>query len=359
MANRNNGVTEYTWGGRRSRNKILLIVAGCLVIIGVAVAGFFYFGGEDPLIAITGSEDSGSDGMQARKLDGIVVDEEYADLFPVAVMVENMVSARPQSGLREAGVVYEALAEGGITRFMAVYATNEPISAIGPVRSARPYYLDWANEYGALYAHIGGSPQAIAEIKSKGIFDLNQFFNSQYFWRDTKRAAPHNLYTSSEKLVFAQRDTDAPTSGDYASWTFKDDAAIADRPTDEKTIEIDFSSFSYKVKYIYDRENNVYARTQAGEPHVDTAGKQITPKNVVVQFTVTSLADNEGRLSMKTTGEGRAIIFRDGIATEGRWKKDDSESRTVLLDADGKPIELNRGSTWIEIVPADRQITST
>lgn len=359
MPNRTNGVKDYTWGAKRSR-KTLFIIIGAVVVVGAVAASLIIFGGKSPTPSgNTSTPTSNTKAQQARKIDGVTVNADEANIFPVAVMIENLVSARPQSGLRDANVVYEALAEGGITRFLAVYASGTVIPKIGPVRSARSYYLDFALEYGALYAHIGGSPQALADIKTLKVFDLNQFYNSAYFWRAEDRPRPHNLYTSSEKLVFARRDLKAPAQGSFDPWTFKKEAALSERPTVAKTIDIDFSSFSYRVQYTYNRDTNTYLRGQGGESHLDANGKQIEAKNVIIQYVKTSLADADGRLSMTTVGDGKAIIFRDGAAVEGTWKKENRSSRTTFVDAKGDDIELNPGTTWVEIVPADRTITYT
>ncbi|MFC1687532.1 DUF3048 domain-containing protein [Patescibacteria group bacterium] len=358
MAKRSNGVKDYTWGAKRSKKKVILIALAVVVVVGAAVGGFLYFSreevsnGDGPL----GPNMSEAD-FQPRVIDGVKVPASRANLFPVAVMIENLVSSRPPSGLVDANVVYEALAEGGITRFMAIYASGYEIEKIGPVRSARPYYLDWAKEYGALYAHIGGSQQALSDIQKYDIFDLNQFFNAQYFWRDSERVRPHNLYTSSQNLSLALRDLDAPATGDYDGWTFKEDAD--DLPTTEKTIQIEFSSINYLVNYTFNRENNHYVRNLAGEAHLDLDGRQIVAKNVIVQFVQATHADDEGRLSMKSTGEGDAVFFIDGKSIEGTWEKESMESRTEYLDSTGEPIEFNAGTIWIEIVPSENNLTYT
>ncbi|MFH0804659.1 MAG: DUF3048 domain-containing protein, partial [Patescibacteria group bacterium] len=176
---------ELLWMEKRSRRWIPYVAIGFGVLV-VAVVGILVFGG-------TGKNtDSGTttDGtatqaaLVRRVLDGVYVPSGQENLFPAAVMVENLVAARPQSGLAKANVVYEALAEGGITRFMAVYASPlAGLREIGPVRSARPYYLDWVGEYHALYLHAGGSPQALQDIKRYNVFDLSQFTNGPYYKR--------------------------------------------------------------------------------------------------------------------------------------------------------------------------------
>ncbi|MDD5040738.1 MAG: DUF3048 domain-containing protein [Patescibacteria group bacterium] len=359
--NRQDPSKDYIWGKRT--NKKWMIIGISVAVVAVIVGGVFLFNPTDNGGLSTKSHNSNSsDSLVRRAIDGVYVPADQSNHYPVAVMIENLVSSRPPSGLSNANVVYEALAEGGITRFMALY-TGElyGLPEIGPVRSARPYYLDWALEYKALYAHVGGSPQAIADIKSKGVFDLNQFFNSQYYWRDSNRLAPHNLYTSGEKLAFALRDLEASASGDFQSWKFKDDASLPDRPTVSKKISIQFSSMNYNVEYQYDREQNDYLRYQATEIHRDkptaegAEGSAIRAKNVIVQKVKTRLLDDE-RLGMDTVDEGVALIFRDGTAIEGQWKKASVSDRTRYYDADGDEIELNAGTTWVEIVPTDRDV---
>jgi hypothetical protein len=298
-----------------------------------------------------------SSGEQARRyLDGVWTETENANMYPIGLMVENLATVRPQSGLDQAGLIYEALVEGGITRFLAFYTMTDPIEAIGPIRSARPYYLDWVKELDALYGHVGGSPEAMSLISPYQIFNLDQFWNARYYWRAEDRAAPHNVFTASKFLVFALRDKEASSEGKYEPWLFKEDVTLSGRPTEEKQIEIDYSSFNYKVVWKYDRDKNSYLRYQADEPHLMSNEKQIEAKNVAVQYVKTSLAD-ESRLSMETIGEGDSIVFQDGEAKVGRWKKSEREERTRFYDANNKEIEFDAGPTWVQVVPTDREVS--
>jgi hypothetical protein len=356
MAKPQDSQKEYIWGKRKSKMWIIIVIAAVVILGGVA--GYVVFGLNTNQSRGTSLNNShGTQALARRAIDGVYVASDQANFYPVAVMIENLVSSRPPSGLSKANVVYEALAEGGITRFMALYAGKLDISEIGPVRSARPYYIDWDLEYKALYAHAGGSPEAIGNIKTYNVFDLNQFYNSQYFWRDTTRNLPieHTLYTSAEKLAFALRDLKAPAQGNYTAWKFKDDVVMADRPTTDKSIGIDFSSFNYKVEYKYDPTTNAYVRYLAGQIHKDRDGTEIHAKNVIVQKVKTTLAD-EQRLAMETVGQGEAIIFRDGTAVTGRWEKKSRTDRTLFYTEDGQQVEFNAGQTWVEVVPTDRDI---
>jgi len=356
MAKKNDQAKEYIWGKRKSKKWVIIIIVAVVAIIGILSYVIFGLNLNKDTKATPGTISNSQQALTRRALDGVYVPHDQANHHPVAVMIENLVSSRPPSGLSKANLVYEALAEGGITRFMALYSGEMvTIPEIGPVRSARSYYLDWALEFGALYVHVGGSPQSFTDIKKYDVFDLNQFYNAQYFWRDSERPAPHNLYTSGELLAYALRDNEAAETGDYTSWQFKDEAKLSERPAGEKNIIIDFSSFNYKVEYKYDREKNDYLRYQAGEIHKDKDESEIRAKNVVVQKVKTYLIDQE-RLGMETMAEGEALIFRDGQVIEGRWEKKSREERTFFYDQGGDEIEFNAGVTWIEIVPTDRDI---
>lgn len=347
---------DYTWGKRRNPWKIILPVAGIVIV--VAVAGYFVFrGSASPTVTMN---TSGGAALVPRLIDGVLVPRGQENIFPTVVIIENLVTVRPQSGLASANVVYEALAEGGITRFLAIFANSEDIPEIGPIRSARPYFVDWVKEYDALFAHEGGSPQALAAISGLSIRDLHAGRNSQYFWRDTKRqtAFEHTLFTSAKLLAFAHRDKGTPKEGAYAGWKFKSDAPESSRPTESKTITIDYSSFNYKVEYRYDRTANAYVRLQGGVEQKDAGGTAFAPKNVVVMYVKTRLIDKE-RLGMETIGSGEAIVFRDGQALTGTWRKDRSEDRLRFFTADGQETELNAGMTWVQVVPSDRTISYT
>ena len=281
--------------------------------------------------------------------------------FPIAVMIENLVDIRPQSGLSAAGVVYEALVEGGITRFMAVYATTDSIAKIGPVRSARHYFVDWAEEYGGIYAYVGGSPQALGVTDSSAyITDLNQFYNAAYYYRDDQISAPHNLFSSSELLNYALRDLTLDTQpGDYQPYLFKTDPPKTDWPSAVTALQISYSSADYAVEWHYDPTTNSYLRWNGGETHLDAnTNTQLTARNIIVQRVETTVLEAAtGQLDMVTRGEGDALLFQDGEVKVGKWSKPERGQRTLFMDADGGAWQFNTGSTWIEIVPTDTQVT--
>lgn len=291
-----------------------------------------------------------------RRLDGMIVKPEEANLPVISVIIENLSTVRPQAGLQEAGVVYEALAEGGITRFLALYA-GQKADLIGPVRSMRPYYLEWCAEYEAMCAHIGGSPQALEAISGLGLKDLNAMHEGSYFWRDLSIPAPHNLFTKSELLEYALRDKKFDQEPKYAAWKFSDAPKLEERPLEEKFIKIDFSGPDYVVEYKYNREENEYLRFNGGEVHKDrNTDKQITVKNVVVIKLPAKVVDEKGRVELDVVGEREAYLFSSGQAFEGKCVKKDRDSRTFCYHEDGGEHEFVRGNTWVEAIPEDKTV---
>lgn len=295
---------------------------------------------------------------KASPLTGVEIAPEQANRPILAVVIENHPDARPQSGLGQAGVVYEALAEGGITRFLAFFLENRP-SAIGPVRSLRTYFVDWGLEFNAPVAHVGGNADALDMVGPTGMKDINQFAHGASFYRTRDRVAPHNAYTSADLMdaLLKKLGYDKPAD-------FKPSPRKADTPSSNvlhPVIGINYSYTGYQVEYRYDATCNCYARFLAGQPHIDrNDNQQIKVKNVVVEFMPTSYGKSrlgEQTTKMGTPGSGRAIVFRDGEAIEGTWSKTAHKDRTKLVDASGKEIPLNKGNTWYSIVPTDKTVS--
>jgi hypothetical protein len=294
---------------------------------------------------------------KASPLTGVMVDPAVADRPIVSVIVENHPDARPQSGLQDAGVVYEALAEGGITRFQTFFLDSQP-PAIGPVRSLRPYFVDWGFEFNAPVAHAGGSADALNLASSTGMKDLNALIiGTPTFYRTNDRVAPHNLYTSSSLL-----DTLLAKRGFNTAPTFTPSPRQADHPNPSPphpNIHIEYSYNGYQADYKYDPASNDYARSVGGAPHIDrNTGKQIHVKNIVVEMISASVIDDgHGHMQLGTTGRGTGWVIRDGDAIPCTWVKDSRTTRTRLLDASGKDIPLNAGNTWYSIVPIGKTVS--
>jgi hypothetical protein len=289
-------------------------------------------------------------------LTGIEVADEAATKRRVtAIMLENSPDSRPQSGLKDAGVVFEAVAEGGITRFIAMYQESQP-GLIGPVRSVRPYYVEWAAGFDPAVAHIGGSKRALDMIRSgKYGVDLDQFFNAATYWRATDRYAPHNVYTNFERLNALEDKKDKRESA------FKFSPRVDEKKSAEpnaKTINMAVSSGSYMVDYDYDAASNSYVRKQGGANHTDREAGQIQPKVVIAIRVKMTLGFEDGyREQIETGGSGQAYIFQNGTVTEGTWSKENPQSQLKFTDGSGAEIKLARGQTWITAVPSDRNIS--
>lgn len=292
------------------------------------------------------------------QLTGLEVADEASATRPVtAIMIENSPEARPQSGLKQAGIVYEAVTEGGITRFIALYQEARP-GLVGPVRSLRPHFVEWAGPYDAAVAHVGGSKQALEMIRANRNYglDIDQFFNAGSYWRSTDRSAPHNVYTSFDKLD-ELKTAKGKTSSAFESFKRKNPQK-ADTPT-ATSIAIDVSSGQFHVKYTYDAETNSYKRSQGGNDHIDREDGQIKPRVVIAIKVPIEQVTNDGvRAQITTSGNGEAYLFQDGVVRECTWMRgSDPTSPLRITTADGQDIELNRGQTWITALANTRSVS--
>ena len=385
------------------RKNLLLALVLYIVSAAVSFGAFSYLGDQQGTANIDNSEteeetllgalldiDPNAPRDQECPLNGqfytAVEREAWEKRRPLAVMIENHPEARPQAGLGDADVVFEAVAEGGVTRFMGMfYCDVQKIdTTLAPIRSARTYFVDWASGFNQpLYAHVGGAnvpgpSDALGQINTYGWAgenDLNQFsIGYPTFVRDYNRvpgktiATEHTMVTSTEKLwevgeergwtnVSPERKVgfnmvggDAWQDG-FTPWTFEN----GDQPDGSVTsISYDFWSGynDYAVSWEYDPETNSYLRQMAGEPHIDqNSEKQIMAKNVVVLKTVEKGPINEVKhMLYETIGTGDALIFKNGEAIEATWSKPTRTSPIQFVDSRGTNIPMARGLTWISVV---------
>ena len=330
--------------------KIEVAVLVAAIIIG---AGIFYLVSQNSKPDDFGTISKKSNDAKPvyyAELTGKKVEKENQKTSAVtAIMIENSPDARPQSGLKDSGVVYEAIAEGGITRFLALYQTEKP-QLIGPVRSVRLYYVDWLTPYQASVAHVGGSAAALALVRGGSYRDIDQFFNSAYYWRAADRYAPHNVYTSFEKLD-ALNQAKGYTKSEFTGWPRQSGKAAAE--PNATNIHVVISGPLYNSTYAYDAASNQYLRShEYGGAHVDREQGQIAPDTVIVMKVDQSKTYEDGyRESIATVGSGAAYIFQNGTVVECTWSKTSREAQIEFKDAEGKAIKLNRGQTWITAVP--------
>ena len=271
---------------------------------------------------------------------------------PLSIMVENSEGARPQTGLDKAKIVYEVLAEGGITRFLAFYYDQEA-EVVGPVRSARPYFVDKSLEHHAIYVHAGGSDEASNFIKEERIDAINEFDNFQPFWRTKDRQPPHNLYTSTIKLREEANKLGYVEMIKKQDYQFETDSNEKLSGRKNNSIVIPYNN-DYTVSYKYRPELMKYLRFINNAPHLDAqTKKQLAADNIIIQFANTKVIDEEGRLAIDFIGQGKGILFFKGNSEEITWEKINLESRTVFLNKEGNWIVLIPGNVWIQVVPSD------
>lgn len=296
-----------------------------------------------------------SEPTKQSSLDGLVYPESDANRHPIGIMIENHPDSRPQSGLSSASVVYEAIAEGGITRFLAIFGPKLP-NKVGPVRSARPYYLDWCLEYDCFYTHVGGSNEALDLINKLAIHDLDQFRYGtknygRAFYREPRRgiAIEHTMFSDPTKLYEIAAKNQWPLEDSSPTGNYKNDSAKDERPANQQ-VKVEMSSKQYNLVWNYDPITNSYKRTMGGVSHRDAlTDTQLAPKVMIVQEVAAQPSGNSS-LKMQTVGTGKAIIFQDGQRVDGTWEKVNQSIRTIFKDANGREIRFNRGQRWITIV---------
>jgi hypothetical protein len=317
----------------------------------------------------------------AATTDGVLLpwyDADLATRRPIAVMLDDHWAARPQAGLSQADVVYQALAEGGIPRYMAIFQTQDPPS-IGGIRSARLYFLAWAEEWQAMYVHVAGAPNAMARVYADNkVREWNadglRYLSTHYMWRVDFRVAPHNAWTSGRELRALLAKLGGASPGPPAFWTFTDEAPLADRP-EGGTIDIPYRYND--IQYKYDRATNTYLRWVTSDvirhkesPDLDyNNGVQVAPKNVVVMYMDTyALAQThhdlvKHRLDLRYVGSGKATVFQNGHAIAATWVKSKESSATTFRYASGpqkgQQIPFVRGQIFIQVIPTGTAFTYT
>lgn len=286
--------------------------------------------------------------------DGFVVPDP--NVRPVAVMIDNQGDkVLPQGGISQAQVVYEILTEGGITRYMAIFWDNMP-DMIGPVRSARHYFLDFAMEYDAIYVHFGGSDYAKSDIKKLGINNIDGLYHGNAFWDITND--PKNWqdsYTSRERIQKEiERLKYSTIPKKTFPFTYHEKMTVPEGGQDAGEISIKFASSGSNCGYVYDPETRLYKRIRMGKPHMErNTGEQVAVRNIIIIRMASNLIPNDkyGRINLSDIGSGEGWYITGGKAVKINWSKKARDAQTTYTLESGEPLVLNKGQTWIEVVP--------
>jgi hypothetical protein len=344
---------------RHKKLFIVLIIVGSVLLVGGGVGAYFLLtqpAKGEPKAAIKSKPLPKPEPVKyySPLTGNEVADTAATQQAVTGIMIENSPDARPQSGLKDSGVVFEAIAEGGITRFLVLYQEQKP-QLIGPVRSVRAYYVDWLAAFNASVAHVGGSAAALAEVRNGSYRDIDQFFNSASYWRATDRYAPHNVYTSFERID-ALNTKKGYTSSAFTGFTRKDSAAST--TPNATSVNVTISSANYNSSYAYNPVTNTYDRSVGGKPQLDREAGQVSPRVVIAMRVTQSTVMEDGyRESINAVGTGTAYIFQDGTVQEVTWRKPSKTAQITFTDAEGKDVPLARGQTWITAVPNGKAVT--
>ena len=284
-----------------------------------------------------------------------ILEQHDKEHFYYAVIIDNLKAARPQYGISLAPLVYEMPAEGGVTRFLAVFDSGN-IEKIGPVRSARPYFIDKAREHGNLMLiHCGGSPQALSIISKESYPAMNEISNGAYFFRDNTRKAPHNLFVSAEQILkFANIKkyslTNVKTGFDFGF--------IQDQYLNIETIsKVSLKYYTgYSVHWKYDAESNLYVRYINDMVHTDAGNSEnIKASNVIIPIMSYKVLDSEGRIEFTKNSSGDCIVLTGGTKRTCKWIRTSNE--TIVFEDEKGLIKLAEGTTWIQIIPNKSSIS--
>ncbi len=302
-----------------------------------------------------------------NKFSGYELGNGILDSRPLAIMVQNNPVARPHSGLIYADMVFELVSEGGVTRFIAVYSSNDA-DIIGPVRSGRIYFAEIARSLDPIYTFWGTYPQAYEAIKNMDLdaFDANSTAYINYTtagWRDPSRneALEHTAFIDTYGIKEDAEKYGYDLKGGQSPLAFKIDAPENQRGSISE-ITVNFSTEAYLAGFVYEKQTNKYLKTLAGQPHSDfETKKQITLSNVIVLLTdINGPIDSAGHMDVRTTGtsaQGEAYYFMDGNVVEGTWARETIQDPFEFMDTEGKQVLFNRGSTWVCIIQSIERLS--
>ena len=349
-----------------SKHYPIFIIIGVIIVLGLILGGKIFLDKKNAQKTVSNVEENTNTTETLDNQEPAKEEKKEAEIFkgddrPIAVMIDNHRGAWPQAGLNKTYLVYEIIVEGGETRLMALFKGKD-VDVVGPVRSSRHYFLDYAMENDAIYAHYGWSPKAKNDISSLGINNLNGiFYGKPTFWRISAKSAPHNAMTSTKTLLDAAKKkgyktkTDATSVLTYAT----DEVEITDGQTATE-VKIPHS-YMQSVTYKYDAKTQRYTRYARGVLQKDySTGKSVTTKNIIIMF-VNNSQLNDGttkdRQDLHNIGTFDGYYITNGKAIKIKCKKENRRSKTIYTNAStGEVLEVNDGNTWINICPKKAKV---
>lgn len=347
-------------GKDNNSQRIYLILAGFLIVAAIILVVTYMIlksgnSTKTPQVPVTPPTT-----ITSEKKDLTIFDEDSNDR-PIAVMIDNAIGDAKHAGLQESYLNYEIIVEGGITRIMAIYKDKD-VNLIGPVRSSRHYFLDYALESDAIYVHYGWSPYAEDDITKLNIDNVNGLTDPTPFRRDTNSIAPHNVFTRMSYLRdFLESTSYSQESLDWKLFNYSADTVDLSNtnfePESASKINIPYSKNESRT-YTYDESHEYYLRTSNGKAQYDRkTGEQLHYKNIIIQSVPNKTLDSEGRQELETTGKGTGYFITNGYFLPITWSKATRKSKTVYTYEDGTEITLNDGNAFVQIIPADCDIT--
>ena len=344
---------------RNKKSNMLFIIAGVLLFISIVLLMYYLIsnGKSSNKKPITPTSP-----VKTIENKELTVFDENSNDRPLCVMIDNLVGTTNHVGLQKSYLNYEIIVEGGLTRIMAIYKDKD-VSLMGPVRSSRHYFLDYALENDCLYAHYGGSPKAMTDLKTLNINNINGIGDPKGFARDSSIKAPHNVFTSAKRLKdVAATKGFSTTSTNWKIFKYSTTEIDLSKENSTQLLTANNVSVSYSSKetrgYTYDLNSQLYLRTMNNEPHIDRITQaQYTYKNIIIQKVANKAIDKEDRQDLENIGTGDGFYITNGYALPIKWSKTSRETKTKYTYLNGEEITLNDGNTFIQIVPINNNIT--
>jgi len=342
---------------KNKKSNMLFLAAGILLLLSIGLLMYYFISH-----SINSKKKNTVPPVTKQEVKTLTVFDEKSNDRPICVMIDNLVGNDNHVGLQHAYLNYEIIVEGGLTRIMAVYKDKD-VPIIGPVRSSRHYFLDYALENDCIYAHFGGSPKALSDIKKLNVNNINGMEHGAGFARDTSIAAPHNVFTSVKRIKSeSERLNYSTESTTWKLFNYSAEAIDLSKKSSTDLLTATNVSVSYSQKetrgYVYDPSNQVYLRQMNGAAHVvRKTQNQLEYKNIIIQKVNNKNLDSEGRQDLDTVGTGEGYFITNGYALPITWNKASRETKTKYTYKDGEEIVLNDGNTFIQIVPINNNIT--